>query len=120
MDCFCAAVPDPVTSDLFAEQIAGYLNQSPSVAQLYCHEYRPEVDTSGMYIRVGIRGKVAKQPCAALASLAAARGARAATFSFTRQSCVLLERVAVAVTNKEPVLIVGETGTGEFRALLQC
>lgn len=34
-------------------------------------------------------------------------------FSFTRQSSVLLERVAVCVYNSEPVLLVGETGTGK-------
>ena len=35
------------------------------------------------------------------------------TFSFTRQSSALLERVAVCVSNSEPVLLVGETGTGK-------
>ena len=34
-------------------------------------------------------------------------------FSYTRQSSVLLERVAVCVRNQEPVLLVGETGTGK-------
>ena len=34
-------------------------------------------------------------------------------FSFTRQSCVLLERIAKCVKLQEPVLLVGETGTGK-------
>ena len=38
---------------------------------------------------------------------------RRSTFSFTRQSTALLERVAVCVSNSEPVLLVGETGTGK-------
>lgn len=35
------------------------------------------------------------------------------TFSFTRQASALLERVAMAVKENEPVLLVGETGTGK-------
>lgn len=35
------------------------------------------------------------------------------TFSFTRPAALLLERIGVAVMNQEPVLIVGETGTGK-------
>ncbi|XP_066999962.2 midasin [Anabrus simplex] len=34
-------------------------------------------------------------------------------FSFTRQAACLLERVARCVSRKEPVLLVGETGTGK-------
>ena len=36
-----------------------------------------------------------------------------ATFSFTRMSSALLEKVSVCVMNSEPVLLVGETGTGK-------
>lgn len=35
------------------------------------------------------------------------------TFSFTRPSACLLERIASCVALKEPVLLVGETGTGK-------
>lgn len=35
------------------------------------------------------------------------------TFSFTRPAALLLERIGVAIMNHEPVLIVGETGTGK-------
>lgn len=34
-------------------------------------------------------------------------------FAFTRQASVLLEQIAVSVKNCEPVLLVGETGTGK-------
>ena len=37
----------------------------------------------------------------------------AASFAFTRQSVALLEQVAVCVAKNEPVLLVGETGTGK-------
>lgn len=35
------------------------------------------------------------------------------TFANTRQALCLLEKVAVSITNEEPVLLVGETGTGK-------
>lgn len=35
------------------------------------------------------------------------------TFAATRPSSVLLEQVAVCVAKSEPVLLVGETGTGK-------
>ena len=37
----------------------------------------------------------------------------ATSFAFTRQSVALLEQVAVCVAKNEPVLLVGETGTGK-------
>ena len=38
---------------------------------------------------------------------------QAAKFAFTRQAVALLERIAVCVAKNEPVLLVGETGTGK-------
>ena len=34
-------------------------------------------------------------------------------FAFTRQSSALLEKIVVCVNHTEPVLLVGETGTGK-------
>lgn len=39
------------------------------------------------------------------------------TFAATRPSCVLLEQLAVCVAKVEPVLLVGETGTGKTTAV---
>lgn len=38
-------------------------------------------------------------------------------YSFTRPSACLLERIASCVTQKEPVLLVGETGTGKTSSI---
>ena len=38
---------------------------------------------------------------------------QSSSFAYTRAAVSLLERVAVAVANNEPVLLVGETGTGK-------
>lgn len=40
-------------------------------------------------------------------------GEKTPVFAYTKHSCMLLEKVAVAVAKKEPVLLVGETGTGK-------
>lgn len=34
-------------------------------------------------------------------------------FALTRMACTLIERLAIAVQHKEPVILVGETGTGK-------
>lgn len=39
------------------------------------------------------------------------------TFAGTRLACALIERLAVAVLHAEPVLLVGETGTGKTSAV---
>lgn len=39
------------------------------------------------------------------------------TFADTRLACNLVERLAVAVDNQEPVLLVGETGTGKTSSI---
>ncbi|KAF2362034.1 ATPase dynein-related AAA domain [Trinorchestia longiramus] len=111
LDCFCAAVPDPTIRDTFAEQIASYLNLSSTVATSFCHTYKPSVSVTGQCVRVGDRAKLKKLPLPGSALLSGSE--KKTPFSFTRQSCLLLERVAVAVQNQEPVLIVGETGTGK-------
>lgn len=39
------------------------------------------------------------------------------SFAYTRQAAGLLERVAVCVSRNEPVLLVGETGTGKTASI---
>lgn len=35
------------------------------------------------------------------------------SFAFTRQSSSLLEKIGMSINHQEPVLLVGETGTGK-------
>lgn len=39
------------------------------------------------------------------------------TFAETRLACCLVERLTVAVSHREPVLLVGETGTGKTSSI---
>jgi midasin len=39
------------------------------------------------------------------------------TFSFTRIASCILERIAVAVEQNEPILLVGETGVGKTSSI---
>jgi midasin len=41
------------------------------------------------------------------------RSEKPPTFSFTRVSALLLERISVCIQQNEPVLLVGETGVGK-------
>ncbi len=39
------------------------------------------------------------------------------TFSFTRIASCILERIAVAIEQNEPILLVGETGVGKTSSI---
>lgn len=58
---------------------------------------------------IGQRAKLQRKPV----STQSLKQSTSVPFSFTRPAACLLERIGVAVMNQEPVLIVGETGTGK-------
>ena len=115
-DCFCAAVPDAGKKGMFAEQIASLLNITSTEAASYCKHYSPKVEITPHYVHVGERVNMKKQIRETLNLLDTSKK-KDSTFSFTRVSCTLLERIGVAVENREPILIVGETGTGKTTAV---
>lgn len=84
--------------------------------------HRPQLSRNASSIAIGR----ARMPCDrramtthALASAASAgQGSKAGTFAHTGHAARLLESVGVAVTAAEPLLLVGEAGTGKT-ALVQ-
>lgn len=76
-------------------------------AEYFCNIHKPAVT---LLPNVLIAGR-AKLPCkkARYAELETKKD----NFSFTRPSACLLQRIASCVAQKEPVLLVGETGTGK-------
>ncbi|KAK7081093.1 AAA ATPase midasin [Halocaridina rubra] len=109
LDCFCAAVPVLNTRYTFAVQIGSFMNCAKAEVEYYCTKYKPEVSHTPTSVKIGQRGDLPKKPVSVLS-----RGReQEVTFSFTRPASCLLERIAVAVSNHEPVLLVGETGTGK-------
>ncbi|KAG5454893.1 AAA ATPase midasin [Clonorchis sinensis] len=127
VDCFVACVPDPSRLLQLASKIAGELNLSAEKVMfiLYKRSVDLRLDTDGAVMYLGR----AQLPChrtaewearlASAATLSQSTGDVVAPFASTHLACTLLERLAVAVEHKEPVLLVGETGTGKTSAIQQ-
>ncbi|XP_045137299.1 midasin-like isoform X1 [Portunus trituberculatus] len=109
LDCFCAAVPDQLLSYKFALHIGSFMNRTKAEIEYYCVQYKPEVTHLPNSFVIGQRAKLNRKPVNAQYL----KQNVDIPFSFTRPAACLLERICVAVMNQEPVLIVGETGTGK-------
>ena len=112
IDCFCSAVPNSEDKFSLALGLGSYMNRTKAEVDYYCNKYKPDMPKfeDNEYYLFGDRARLKrKQSKVSLIG----KSNEKATFSFTRQSLCLLEKLAVAVNNKEPILIVGETGTGK-------
>lgn len=104
MDCFIACIFNADRRLQLAEEIGARLNLLKAKAEFYCNSYKPVFNASESAVTVGR---------AFLKRIEMDLPITQATFSWTRSSSVLLERLAVCVRQQEPVLLVGETGTGK-------
>ncbi|XP_056015325.1 midasin-like isoform X2 [Ostrea edulis] len=108
LDCFAACIPNLQRRILVAQAIGAKLNVTPDRAEYYCTRYKPSTEITVEKLTIG-RVSLTRRLLDPTLALVRAR----TTFSFTRQASALLERVAMAVKENEPVLLVGETGTGK-------
>ncbi|XP_030578137.1 midasin [Archocentrus centrarchus] len=107
LDCFTAVLSSPESRLRMAEIIGSKLNISREKAQHFCHIYQPGIVLTELEASVGRVTLSRKQTEAVQLSV------YNQTFAATRPSAVLLEQLAVCVAKGEPVLLVGETGTGK-------
>ncbi|XP_031717306.1 midasin isoform X2 [Anarrhichthys ocellatus] len=107
LDCFTAMLSRPESRLRMAEIIGSKLNISKEKAQHFCQMYQPGISVTELEASVGRVTLVRKQTEAVQLSV------DYQTFAATRPSAVLLEQLAVCVAKAEPVLLVGETGTGK-------
>ncbi|KAM9355690.1 midasin [Pholidichthys leucotaenia] len=107
LDCFTAMLSRSDSRLRMAEIIGSKLNISKEKAQYFCRMYQPGISVTDMEASVG---RVTL--CGKLAEAVHLRAAKQ-MFAATRPSAVLLEQLAVCVAKGEPVLLVGETGTGK-------
>lgn len=110
VDCFVGALPDGEAKSSIAEVIAQELHIDPERRDylLTQRDTRYEADKSRIIVgRYSLpRSSIAK------------KGQHAnSTFSTNPHTSRMLERVAAAVLNKEPLLLVGETGVGKTTAV---
>ncbi|XP_071334594.1 midasin isoform X2 [Trachinotus anak] len=107
LDCFTAMLSHPESRLRMAEIIGSKLNISKEKAQHFCQMYQPGISLTELEVSVGRVTLDRKQTEAVQLSV------DNQTFAATRPSAVLLEQLAVCVFKGEPVLLVGETGTGK-------
>uniref|UniRef100_A0A087Y7X1 Midasin n=1 Tax=Poecilia formosa TaxID=48698 RepID=A0A087Y7X1_POEFO len=108
LDCFTAMLSCPASRLRMAEIIGSKLNISNE--KVFVLElYQPSVSLTELQAAVG-RATLPRQQ-ADTVQLAIVSSSK--TFAATRPSAVLLEQLAVCVAKGEPVLLVGETGTGK-------
>uniref|UniRef100_A0A8C1W639 Midasin n=1 Tax=Cyprinus carpio TaxID=7962 RepID=A0A8C1W639_CYPCA len=105
LDCFTAMLSKSESRLKMAEIIGSKLNISREKAQHFCQMYLPAISVTELEVTVGRAMLLCKQSDAVWLSIQ--------TFATTRPSSVLLEQLSVCVTKGEPVLLVGETGTGK-------
>uniref|UniRef100_A0A8C0BET6 Midasin n=1 Tax=Buteo japonicus TaxID=224669 RepID=A0A8C0BET6_9AVES len=107
LDCFTAMLSNQGSRQKMAKVIGSKLNISKKKVEFFCELYKPEILIREQEVSVG-RVHLMKKQTQALTVQRAKQ-----TFAATRPSAVLIEQLAVCVVKGEPVLLVGETGTGK-------
>lgn len=111
LDCFTAMLSEQTKKLKMAEIIGSKLNISKKKAEFFCKLYKPEIVINELDVQVGRVRLLRKQ------SDVVRIQKEKCSFAATRPSSVLLEQLAVCVSQGEPVLLVGETGTGKTSAV---
>ncbi|XP_037541018.1 midasin [Nematolebias whitei] len=107
LDCFTSMLSCPGSRLRMSQIIGSKLNISKEQAQYFCQMYQPAMALTELQVSVGRASLDRKQ------SESVQLVVDKQTFAATRPSAVLLEQLAVCVAKGEPVLLVGETGTGK-------
>ncbi|XP_031820381.1 midasin [Sarcophilus harrisii] len=111
LDCFTAMLSKQTSRLKMAEVIGSKLNISKKKAEYFCQLYKPEIVVNELEVEVG-RTQLLRIQCPAVQVQR-----EKLTFAATRPASVLMEQLAVCVSKGEPVLLVGETGTGKTSAV---
>ncbi|XP_023288825.1 midasin [Orussus abietinus] len=107
IDIFCCSVSDQVQRLNLAIAISNKLGIVKMKAEYFCNFHKPSVNLLPTTFIAG-RAKLSRKK-----SFRAQLDTVKMSYSFTRPSACILERITSCVAQKEPVLLVGETGTGK-------
>lgn len=109
LDIFTCSVASPEYRLELAKKVGLCLGIVENKTEFYVKHHKPNVALNPSTLEVG-RARVLRKE----KSLESVHfDNKQVVFSFTRQSACLLERIACCVMSNEPVLLVGETGTGK-------
>ncbi|CAG4947470.1 unnamed protein product [Colias eurytheme] len=109
LDIFTCSVSSPENRLELSKKVGTCLGIVETKSEFYCKHYKPNVSLQPDSLIVG-RATIPRIE-KSLKSIDFDN--KQVVFSFTRQSACLLEKIACCVLSNEPVLLVGETGTGK-------
>ncbi|CAG0883566.1 unnamed protein product [Cyprideis torosa] len=112
-DCFCRHDPDAVHRSAMAECFGSQFNVLKVTSVFELNSRKPDLRLTHQELIIGRT----RLPISRKRRNGTTRQTRSACFSFTQPSVALLERLAVCVSNREPCLLVGETGVGKTAAV---
>ncbi|RPB22298.1 midasin [Terfezia boudieri ATCC MYA-4762] len=112
VDCFAANLHTREAKTVVVNRIAERMQVPSGRVELYLHGHMPTFHSNGKSLVVG-RAKLEKQKGTGQ------RSKSGRPFAKTGHALRLLEQIGVAVRSMEPVLLVGETGTGKTTAVQQ-
>ncbi|KAI9691641.1 MAG: hypothetical protein M1822_007712 [Bathelium mastoideum] len=107
VDCFAGSFQSGSARNSMISSIAEELHIDPQRRDHLLEQSSPSRSNSKEFLRIG-RAKIQRS-----ASLRHSISPSVTPFANNRHTARLMERVAVAIEQKEPVLLVGETGTGK-------
>lgn len=132
VDLFCSHIPAGDTRTELITSIGALFQFDVARCRHHSEESKPQVTMTSDIITVGRislsrnsretfaaekRLKFSDEVDDGIAEDLIRRKAPPPTFSFTRISSCILERIAVAVDQNEPILLVGETGVGKTSSI---
>ncbi|XP_018570303.1 midasin [Anoplophora glabripennis] len=103
IDVFCCSFPNSEEALNLARQISTHLGIINQKADYFFKSYKPnmKLTTNSLVVGRAVLSRENNQFC------------KKVKFSFTRPTSILLERIMCCINLNEPVLLVGETGTGK-------
>jgi midasin len=108
-DCLCSGLSNHEVADKLLVALASLFAVPPSTAEHYSQLAKPAVAVQGDQVTIGR----ARLPLLKISEGTASGSRGKSRFAQTGHAMRHMERVAVAAVNAEPVLLVGETGTGK-------
>ena len=112
LDCFVVTFLSKTVQHSLATQLGDRLGLNKTKIDYYLTNYKPRISFSTANCCIG-RAIIPLQQ----SDIITDAPVKSTPFAYTQQTSMLLERLAVCVQYREPVLLVGETGTGKTSAI---
>ncbi|SMN21636.1 similar to Saccharomyces cerevisiae YLR106C MDN1 Huge dynein-related AAA-type ATPase (midasin), forms extended pre-60S particle with the Rix1 complex (Rix1p-Ipi1p-Ipi3p) [Maudiozyma saulgeensis] len=113
VDCFASSIGELKALEPIIHTIGESLEIAPSRISLFLSKHVPGFEDFDDYISIG-RTQLEKSKSALMK-----KSVNSTSFAMTNHSLRLMEQIAVSVRMTEPVLLVGETGTGKTTVVQQ-